>query len=148
MSTLFDDTARTSLLRRVDRVRRDSPRRWGSMTAGRMLAHVGDQLGVGLGEVEAPPARGPLRHFPVNAFVIRVLPWPHGLTPTHPAFLRTPPSDFEADRSRVRARIARFAERGPDGAFAPHPFFGSLSGRLWGHLAYRHTDYHLRQFGA
>lgn len=29
-----------------------------------------------------------------------------------------------------------------------HPFFGKLTKEQWGQLAYKHTDHHLRQFGA
>ena len=148
MPTVFDPAARSDLLRRLDTVRPDSPRRWGTMSAAQMMAHVGDQLGVGLGEVAAPPPSGPLRFFPINAVVIRWVPWPHGRTPTHPVFRSSSPEGFEANRARVRAHLAAFADRGPAGAFSPHPTFGALSARLWGHLAHRHTDHHLRQFGA
>jgi hypothetical protein len=28
-----------------------------------------------------------------------------------------------------------------------HPVFGTLSGKAWGALGWRHLDHHLRQFG-
>jgi hypothetical protein len=35
-----------------------------------------------------------------------------------------------------------------DGSLEPaHGFFGAMSTRDWQRWAYRHTDYHLRQFG-
>ena len=112
-----------------------------------MLAHLCDQLAVTLGEIESPPPSGPLRFFPLNAFVIRWMPWPHGRTPTHRVFLTSDPTEFEADRRRVGDLLARLAGRGSAGGYPLHPAFGRLSGKLWGELAYRHTDYHLQQFG-
>jgi hypothetical protein len=57
------------------------------------------------------------------------------------------PGEWEGDVAALRELLDRFATRPAGGTWAPHPAFGPLSGREWGRLCHRHTDYHLRQFG-
>jgi hypothetical protein len=78
------------------------------------------------------------------------LPWPHGIrTPPQvdPRLDGTRPGDFEQDRSRAIEGLRRLAAA-PATAFAPtHSIFGAMTARDWMRWAYRHTNYHLRQFG-
>jgi hypothetical protein len=56
---------------------------------------------------------------------------------------------MEAERSRLRGLIDRFAAAGPSGCTThPHTFFGPLTPDEWAELMYKHVDHHLRQFGA
>jgi hypothetical protein len=76
-------------------------------------------------------------------------PWPHGwpTNPMHdPKALGTRPTDFETDLARVQASLDAIAAAA--GGLEPvHGTFGTMSVRDWQRWAYRHTDYHLRQFG-
>ncbi len=80
------------------------------------------------------------------------LPWPHGLrTSPHynPHTLGTRPSDFDRDRARVIDGLAHLATASPDAPLEPaHGFFGAMSIRDWQRWAWKHTEHHLRQFGA
>lgn len=146
---LFNDTDRQALAERIRRLTPDAERRWGTMTPGRMICHVADQIRVALGEIpSSSSASGPLTWPGLKQFAIYVLPWPKGKIQTAPSMLTTKPDDFEADREAVLRLMERFAERGPEAPLTPHPLFGKLSGKNWGALAARHIDYHLRQFGA
>jgi hypothetical protein len=60
----------------------------------------------------------------------------------------TRPGKWEEDLARAEALLQEMARRGPSGPWAEHPAFGQMQGREWGWLVYKHTDYHLRQFGA
>jgi hypothetical protein len=64
-----------------------------------------------------------------------------------PEFLAQPAATWDQDFAALGAAINRFAARGPGGPWAEHPAFGPLTGRMWGVLAWRHLDHHLRQFG-
>ena len=52
----------------------------------------------------------------------------------------------------VLAAVLALLERirtGPlEGKGPPHPLFGPLTRREWGVATYKHTDHHLKQFGA
>jgi hypothetical protein len=78
------------------------------------------------------------------------LPWPHGrpTNPMHdPRAEGTRPSDFQNDLARLFAAMDALASA-TDGSLEPaHGLFGNMSTRDWQRWSYRHTDYHLRQFG-
>jgi hypothetical protein len=147
MPTLFDDDARAGIRARIDRLAPDRRPLWGKMDAGQMIVHLTAQLRTGLGELACARKKTPLDNWLMRRLIIYVLPWPRG-APTAPEFLAQPTATWDEDVAALRAAIDRFAARGPGAAWPPHPAFGPLTGRMWGVLAWRHLDHHLRQFGA
>ena len=118
------------------------------MTVPGVLCHLSDQLRFAAGELRSQGARGPLTLRPIQWLGIVVMPWPHGRLATSPELLQTQPSpSLESDRAELIRLIEKVAATNGAG-LGPHPMFGTLSPRLWGILAYRHLDHHLRQFGA
>ncbi|HEU0013101.1 MAG TPA: DUF1569 domain-containing protein [Longimicrobium sp.] len=146
MQTLFDARARQQLTERIAKLTPDIRPSWGKMDAGRMVVHVTDQLRAGLGELACQPKNTPLAHFPLKQLVIYVLPWPKG-TPTAPELIARTPGDWQAEVAELRDALERFGTRDPQAPWPDHPAFGRLTGKQWGHLSWRHTDHHLRQFG-
>lgn len=113
-----------------------------------MLCHLADQLRFATCELAPQGPRGPLTWRPLQWLGIVLMPWPPETLRTTPELLQTPCSPtFEQDVAELSRLIGRFAETPPE-KLGPHPMFGSLSPLLWGKLAWRHLDYHLRQFGA
>lgn len=76
------------------------------------------------------------------------MPWPKGVLPTLPEMQRTEPAQWSADVAAAEELFTRAAARGREAQWPDHAAFGRLSGREWGWLIYKHTDHHLRQFGA
>ena len=78
------------------------------------------------------------------------MPWPRGrpTNPMHdPRAEGTRPSLFANDLARLLAGLDTLAAA-PEGSLEPaHGLFGTMTTRDWQRWAYRHTDYHLRQFG-
>ncbi|HEX9216553.1 MAG TPA: hypothetical protein VF864_06200 [Gemmatimonadales bacterium] len=147
MPSLFDPTARDAVLERVGGLTPDRKALWGRFTAPEMVCHVSCGLRQGLGELETAPPAGPLAYAPLNWLLIHVLPWPKGRGRSPPEFLATRPTTWQADVSRLRDLIRRFADRGPAAAWPASRVFGRISGRSWGVLQHKHLDHHLRQFG-
>lgn len=150
MGSLWGAKDREEIRLRLGRLSPDSRPRWGSMSAGRMLCHVADQLRAAIGELELGPAAGPraLRTPPFKQLVLYWLPWPKGKVKAPRGVLGTASTEWEEDLARLEALIERFPERDRGGTWPAHPLFGKMSGRAWGVLGYRHLDHHLRQFGA
>jgi hypothetical protein len=146
MPTLFDPAAREGILSRVDRLTPRQQRLWGKMDVGQMIVHLTAQLHTGLGELVCAPKKTPFDNWFMRRLIIYWLPWPKG-TPTAPEFLAQPSGTWDDDMAALRTAIARFAARDPESEWPRHPAFGALSGRMWGVLAWRHLDHHLRQFG-
>lgn len=148
MKTVFDPAVRAEVVERMGRIPPDRRPLFGKMSAPQMVCHVSDALRVSLGEI---PTRSKGKKVFTNPVVrwllIHVLPWPKGKTQTAREMLTAQPTDWAADLGTFRALLERMGSRGPGGAWPPHPLFGNLSGKMWGHLTYRHLDHHLGQFG-
>jgi hypothetical protein len=148
MKTIWQPDAERDLRARLARLTPDAERRWGTMTAHRMICHLIDALTVPLGDVPVTVRK----KFTTNPLIRHVmlfwLPWPKGKIRTMREFLVTQPAEWNADVKRFGDVITRVVERGRQGSgFGPHPAFGQLSHQQWGALMYKHADYHFKQFG-
>ena len=147
MKTLFDPAARDGIRARIDHLAPRQKPLWGRMDAARVIVHLTAQLRAGLGEMECAPKKTPLNNWFMRRMIVYVLPWPKG-SPTAPEFLTQPSATWDEDVAALRSAIDRFSARGEAGGpWSPHPAFGPLTTRMWGVLAWRHLDHHLRQFG-
>ena len=145
--TIFNARDREALCERISRLRPDSARRWGKMTAPQMICHLNDSLEIATGRVPAQRVRTPLANPLLRWLIIYVVPWPKGRARTVPEMLATTPGNWDADVARLIAQLQAAGARGPRGEWAPHPGFGALSGKDYGVLIRRHFSYHLTQFG-
>lgn len=146
MALLHDPAVRGAIETRLAALRPDSPRRWGTMSPGQMLWHVNEFLAAALGEGALPPQKTPLP-LPIMRFMLLHFPWPKS-APTNKGAVATHDHDFEAERSRCRALIARFTSRPVNSPWPVDPTWGAVSGTFASKLQARHLDHHLRQFGA
>jgi hypothetical protein len=112
-----------------------------------MLAHVNDNLRMALGDLACAPKGGPLRYFPLNKLVIHLMPWPKG-SPTAPELIAREPAAWDEEVRGFGALLDRFAARSTDEPYPVHPAFGTISGKDWSALEFRHIDHHFTQFGA
>jgi hypothetical protein len=150
---MWDADARRRILTRFSRLSPDASARWGRFSAHGMVVHLIDAARMALGTLEVRRTRGLIPRIvrlpgPRHLF-IHVLPFPRN-APTARELLTTPPGDFNADVVRFTRLVDELALRAADTEtrWPEHPFFGPLTRRDWGVLGYRHTDHHLRQFGA
>lgn len=147
MATIWDDADRQALVTRIRQVSPDATALWGSMTARGMLAHLHECARMALGELHVQPKKLPIRYPPLKQFIIYLMPFPKG-APTAPELIRRSADDWISELVEVEAAIERLAAKSPTSAWPDHPAFGSMSHRAWGALVYRHTEHHLKQFGA
>jgi len=145
--TMFREGDRRDLLARLQGLSPQSPRRWGTMTAPRMVTHLIDQMRYTLGDIRVSARPGLWRFQPLKLVALYLLPWPKGRIDGPPELFVTRPSAWETDLTVLHSLIDRFVERDPGGAWPDHPLIGRLSGRHWGVFVHRHFDHHFRQFG-
>lgn len=147
MKSIFDQETRDELIGRVNSLNADSHAQWGKMNVYQMVKHcslwedmmqgkqkykqafIGRLFGkMALRKVmkdESPLARN---------------------TPTLPELRITGNGDMLPERKEWIAKIQDYAHfSNPDFI---HPFFGAMTEEQIGYMAYKHTDHHLRQFGA
>lgn len=146
--SMFDTSCRQAVLARLRSLRPDTPARWGTMNAPRMVAHLTDQMHHALEDSPVAPRPGPLHWAPLRFASIYLVPWPKGrLKGPREAFL-TQPTAWDADVAGLETLVERFATRGPHADWPEHALLGRMSGRDWGVFVHKHFDHHLRQFGA
>lgn len=146
---LFDDAAAAQeLLFRLSKLFANTPAHWGKMNAAQMMAHCQATFKVYFGEIELKRNLvGILFGKTIKRRLFAPKPWAHNL-PTATEFKIVDERNFEAEREKLIEYINRFASEGRTVTPPVHAFFGKLSLEEWGLLAYRHTDHHLKQFGA
>lgn len=86
MKTLSDPACMHELVSRLERIRPDTPRQWGKMTAPQMICHLNDAfLGI-IGEKPMDIPRG-FTLWPLMKYIALYSPgkWPKGV-PTRPEF--------------------------------------------------------------
>jgi len=119
---------------KVMRILRDSQFAY-SICADHMPSHPGD------------PGKLQAFAFPIKHLIIHVVPFPKG-APTAPQLLVADAEPLDAVRSELLLLLERIGAGPREGRGPVHPLPGRLSYREWGVATYKHTDHHLRQFGA
>jgi hypothetical protein len=145
MPMLHDPAVRSKLEHRLNALRPDSPRQWGSMTVDQMLWHVNQFLAASLGDATLPPQKNAIPA-PILRFFVIYMPWPKS-APTNKAAIAKGQHDFEVERARCRELIGRFADRPVDGEWCDDPNFGEVDGKFASKLHAKHLDHHFKQFG-
>ena len=148
MKNLFDIALADQVKERIGRLRVDSERQWGKMSAAQMCAHCSSGLEMGLGEIRPPRALiGRLIGSVIKPKVVGNDEPMRRNSPTSSELVVRDEPDLEAERARLCLLIDRFA-RGGTSVYTdhPHPFFGRMTPAEWAVLMYKHLDHHLRQF--
>src|SRR5215471_18358912 len=122
MPMLHDPAVRTSIEARLDAIRADSPRQWGSMSVDQMLWHVNQFLSGSPGEGTLVTQKSAIPA-PIMKFFLIYMPWPRS-APTNKGAVAKGEHDLEAQRARCKALIAKFVSRPVDGEWPDDPSFG------------------------
>ena len=147
MKTLWNVDVQNDVLARIGRLRPDTPPLWGSLSCVQMVVHVTDAFALYTGDLTCAVKRTPLQYAPLKQLFVYVLPMPKNV-PTAAVLKARIAEDWATEVSRLEHAVRGFAEQRHRQEWPLHPLFGSLSRGDYGVLAYKHTDHHLRQFGA
>ena len=148
MGSILNQRDRAEIDRRVRSLSVSSARRWGSMDVTAMLQHLRLSADMTLGELPvSSKSKRVFQVFPLKHLILYVLPFPKG-APTAPELKPVDASSFEEERAALLKLLERIGTGPSDGAGPAHPLFGPLTWREWGVATYKHTDHHLKQFGA
>jgi len=146
MKSIWNAADQRELQDRVRRLRPEETARWGRFTAPQVVTHLCDSLRMASSELPVKSKHLPIRYPPLKQLIIYLLPFPKG-APTAPELLVRAPGDFAAECEELNRRLDDVVRGGPAGLAREHPAFGTMTGRSWGVLIYRHMDHHLKQFG-
>jgi len=154
MRSILKERDRAEIVGRLQSLSVSSSAQWGSMKVVDMLQHLRLSALMTLGEMPvASKNKRVLQTFPLKHLILYVLPFPKG-APTaaelKPAVAPTQDvaTSFEEERAALLALLERMGTGPQDGAGPAHPLFGPMTWREWGVATYKHTNHHLKQFGA
>ena len=144
---MWNEAEAQEIKTRIATLRPDAPALWGKFDAPQMVCHITDSARMAVGDLAVPSKRLPLRYFPLKQLILYVLPFPKG-APTAPELIRRVATTWGSELAELEQAMDRFLSQRDRQEWPEHPAFGALSRDAWGTLVYRHTDHHLRQFGA
>jgi hypothetical protein len=152
VKTLASPEYKAEILRRLETVRPDAPRRWGRMSAHQMVCHLHDSFLAVTGRRSASPATGLFQRTVLKWLALYApLRWPPGVR-TRPEIDQeiggTPPGDFARDVADLELMVGLITSEPACFDGQVHPIFGRMTHGDWMRWAYLHMDHHLRQFGA
>ena len=148
MGSILNDTDRAAIHNRVRSLTESSTRRWGSMDVVGMLHHLRLSASMALGELPVVVKnKRAFQVFPLKHLILYVFPFPKG-APTAPELKPEVAGSLEEERAALLELLERIGKGPQEGAGPAHPLFGPLTRREWGVATYKHTDHHLKQFGA
>jgi hypothetical protein len=148
MGSILNDADRAAICRRIGTVTSASTPRWGRMDATAMIAHLRLAALMALGDLPvACKHKRVFQVFPFKHLILHAVPFPKS-APTASELLPADGAAFDQTRSELVSLIERIGTGRREGNGPVHPLFGRLSFAEWGVATYKHTDHHLRQFGA
>jgi len=147
MNSIFDSATQSEILGRVEKLTENTGPQWGKMTCAQMLEHCARGFEVPVGDRVI--AKSPLKFIGRMFKKMAISDDPFGKnSPTAPEFRMKETCEFNQAKQRFLSTFKKVSA-GPQTIVNPdHAFFGMLTPEQWGMFLYKHTDHHLRQFGA
>ena len=150
MGSILIERDRTEIENRLRSLSSSSTGKWGSLDVAGMLKHLRLSASMALGETELPSSnKRAFQVFPLKHLILYVFPFPKG-APTAPGLKpgSVDAASFEDERKVLIELLDRIGSGPKEGAGPSHPLFGPLTRSEWGVVTYKHTNHHLKQFGA
>lgn len=149
MKNLFEDSSAAEIKERINLLRPDSGKQWGSMNVAQMLAHCSAWMEIAAGlKPQKQSVSGRVFGKIAKKFILGEEPVRRNM-PTDKSLVVHGEKNFAAEQQRLLDWVDRFSNGGPEQCTTdPHSFFGSMTPIEWATLGYKHLDHHLRQFGA
>ena len=138
------------IVSRIQSLKSDAERQWGSMNASEMIVHCTDPIREALGTRVTKPYNNWFYKTIGKFLIFYVIPFPKGKadSPIEYDVKRkgTAPVKFGDDKDILLKLLSNFYHTDATFNFSQHPMFGNLSRKEWGRLTYLHLDHHLTQF--
>ena len=138
------------ILKRLDKLTKDTKPRWGRMNAAQMLKHLSLDFQSAMGEYPMQDvsnfiSRQVLKRLILSDIKFPERPGPETLAEINMADNNIPYGDFTTEKQSIINTMNRFigANKFPD----KHPKLGKFTQEEWYRYAFRHIDYHFNQFG-
>jgi len=151
MKNIIDDSIKTEIIQRIEKLNSSATAKWGKMNVNQMLCHCADQLRLANGTKQSKFVGNIMLTTVLKWLILTVLKAPKGKVKTVKELEQgdggTNPTTFGADRETLINLVKNFDESFKTNKTEVHPAFGKMNHWQFGRLAYVHLDHHLNQFG-
>ena len=148
MKSIFEESTRAEVIKRIGTLTPESKASWGSMTVGQMVRHCASCETYYDGDIRIKRSLAG-RIFgkkAINAILKDESSGLHRNAPTAPPFRVTEEViDLESEKRKWVALIEHYGTYNKEEFI--HWFFGKLTRKQLGQFIYKHTNHHLVQFG-
>lgn len=146
MKTLLDKSTQQDIFSRINQLKSNSERRWGTMSVSQMLKHMTIAFSVPINRIQLPKDK--LYYLSANPIarklLIDILPWPKNMVTAQDFIVKDDP-EFEQTKQATINIVNDFINS--NDFSGSHPVFGIMDKETWGKAMYKHFDHHLKQFG-
>lgn len=151
MNNIINDSIKSEILHRIEKLNSTTPAKWGKMNANQMICHCADQLRLANGTKQSVFVGNLMLTTVFKWLILTVLKAPKGKIETVKELKQgaggTNPTTFENDKESLIELVRNFDESFKTNKTVVHPAFGKMNHWQYGRLAYLHLDHHLNQFG-
>jgi hypothetical protein len=143
----YNSTKYQSLLTRLDNLKADSERKWGTMTSSQMLHHLNLAIGSGIGYYNLPDNSNLISRTVNQFMVLNVLKrFPMGTQTAKPLKVVEENYDFETEKKQLKDILTKAFQTKTNDDWSKHTYFGKMSRKAWGKLIMIHCNHHFQQF--
>ncbi len=149
MPTIRNETDRTKLIDRINKLTGNETPVWGKMTAEQMMSHL-VQAGTLPFEASLSDKSSFFSRTVIKPLILYVLPMPKDVKVAADFDQNKDgrkPETFESDRRLLIESINNLGTLPADHDCQYHPMFGKMTPKEWALIAHKHLDHHLKQFG-
>jgi hypothetical protein len=143
---LHDPDVYSSIRKRIESLRPETPRRWGKMSIDQMLWHVNVSMREAVGDYQPQIKTLPVPK-PVLRWAVIHLPWGKGAR-TREDMYAVSSHDLNQQKAETLALVDRIYRKPLSSDWPESVSMGRMSGKHWSQLTARHLDHHLRQFSS
>ncbi|MXV51088.1 DUF1569 domain-containing protein [Pedobacter sp. HMF7647] len=146
MKTIFDKTTRDELINRISSLNDNSKAQWGKMNVSQMLKHCTQWEEMALNKTKYKQSfLGKLFGKMALKDIMKDEPMKKNMPTVHSFKIREN-TDVAEEKEKWIKLLAEYQTFSGNGII--HPFFGVMTKEQTGYLVYKHSDHHLKQFGA
>ena len=146
MKSIFNQSTRVEIKNRIQSLSADNTAQWGKMNVSQMMRHCTKWDEMALGKtVYKQSFLGRLFGKMALKDIMKDEPMKKNM-PTVPSFKVKEEVNIAEEKIKWIKLIDEYENYSANGFI--HPFFGTMTREQTGYLVYKHTDHHLKQFGA
>jgi hypothetical protein len=143
----FNSSNFQALMARLENIKPNAERKWGTMSVSQMLHHLNLAIGSGLGYYNLPDESNFITRTLNQFLILNVLKkFPMGTETAKSLKVSTDSYDFETEKKLLKEILQKAFQTKNNDEWNKHTYFGKMTRKAWGKLIMIHCNHHFQQF--